>query len=63
MYLKELLTTLKMKENESMIKHIHTFRGLLDQLLAARSLLSDKDSVLALMSTVPQSYKTSLMSI
>lgn len=63
MYLKERLTTLKMKENESMIKHIHTFRSLLDQLLAAGSPMSDEDSVLALMRSMPQSYRTFLISI
>lgn len=48
MYLKEQLTTLKMNEQESVTKPIHTFRSLLDQLSVAGALLNDGDAVIAL---------------
>ena len=63
MYLKEQLTILKMKDNDSMIKHIHTFRSLLDQLSAAGSPMSNEDAVLALMRSMPSSYRNFLISI
>jgi hypothetical protein len=63
MYLKEWLTTLKMKEDESVTKHIHTFRSILDQLSAAGASLSDEDSVIALMRSMPPSFHNFLVSI
>ena len=54
---------LKMKENESMTKHLHTFRTLLDQLSTASSPMSDEDAVLALMRSMPPSYRNFLISI
>jgi hypothetical protein len=59
MYLKERPTTLKMKENESVTKHIHTFRSLLNQLFVASAPLSDKDSVIALMRSSLPGFATS----
>lgn len=38
MYLKDRLYTLKMRDNDSVTKHIHTFRAHLEQLLAAGSI-------------------------
>ena len=63
MYLLEQLTISKMKDNDSMIKHLHTFRTLLDQLSAAGSPMSDEDNVLALMRSMPSSYRKFLISI
>lgn len=63
MYLKEQLTIVKMKDNDSMTKHLHTFRTLLDQLLAIGSPMRNEDSVLVLMSSMPSSYRNFLTSI
>ena len=63
MYLREQQMILKMKDNESMIRHLHTFRILLDQLSAAGSPMSDEDVVLALVRSMLLSYKNFLISI
>jgi hypothetical protein len=49
MYLREQLMVLKMKNNDSMVKHLYTFTSLLDQLLAVGSPTNDKENILALM--------------
>jgi hypothetical protein len=63
MYLKEQLMVLKMKDHESMTKHLHTFRSLLDQLSTVGCPMNDEDSVLALMRSMPPNYRNFLISI
>ena len=63
MYLREQLFTLKMKSNDNMTKHLHAFRALLDQLSTTGSPMSDEDSVLSLMQSMPLSYSNFLISI
>ena len=52
-----------MKDNESMTRHLHTFRTLLDQLSAAGSTMGREDAVLALMRSMLLSYRNFLISI
>ena len=63
MYLQEQLFTLKMKSDDNMTKHLHAFRALLDQLSTTGSPMSDEDSVLSLMQSMPLSYSNFLISI
>jgi len=63
MYLKDKLYTLKMKEGDSVIKHIHTFRAHLESLLAARSTVQDDEVVLILMRSLPSSYRFFITSL
>lgn len=46
MFLKDKLHTLKMKENESIVKHIHNRRAHLEQLLATSSAIHDDEAIL-----------------
>jgi hypothetical protein len=48
MYSKYQLHTLKMKECEIVTKHIHMFRGLVNQLFEVGSLVNDEKIVLSL---------------
>jgi hypothetical protein len=41
-YLMELLTTLKMKVNENVKKHVHNFKSLLEQLFIAKNPMKDE---------------------
>ena len=63
MYLKDNIYNLKMKEGESMVRHIHTFRSLCEQLAAAGAALSDEDAVLHLMRSMPSSYRNFISSM
>ena len=62
MHLKDKLHTLKMKENESIIKHIHKFKSCLEQLLAAGITIQDDEAIITLMRSLPQSYTTFIRS-
>jgi hypothetical protein len=48
MYLKDQLHTLKMKECETITKHIHMFRGLINQLFEVGSPINDEKIALSL---------------
>jgi len=63
MYLKDKLYTLKMRENDSVTKHIHTFRAHLEQLLVAGSAVPDDEAILTLMRSLPPSYKSFINSL
>lgn len=63
MHLKEKLLTLKMKENISVVKHIHTFRAHLEQLSAAGSTLLDDEAIIMLMRSFPQTYQSFIRSL
>jgi hypothetical protein len=63
MYQKDKLHTLKMKENDSVTKHIHIFRCHLEQLLVASTIIVDDEVVLLLMRSMPPSYKTFINSL
>jgi hypothetical protein len=54
MYLKNKLHTLKMKENENMMKHIHVFCALIEQLFAIGALLLNDTYVFSLIHSMPQ---------
>ena len=58
MYLKDKLHTLKMKESNSVRKHISTFRAYLQQLAAAGSQVPDDEAILTLMRSCHQKYPT-----
>jgi len=45
-----------MKENESIIKHIHNFKSYLQQLLATRLTIQDDEAILTSMRSLPPSY-------
>jgi hypothetical protein len=51
-----------MKENESIIKHVHNFKSCLQQLLAARLTVQDDQAILTLMRSLPSSYTTFICS-
>ena len=53
MYLKDKRHTLKMKESDSVRKHISTFRAYLQQLSATGSQVHDDETILTLMSRQP----------
>ena len=63
MYLKDRLHTLKMRENDSVTKHIHTFRAHLEQLLTAGSIVPDDEAVLTLMQSLRPSYASFISSL
>lgn len=63
MYLKDELQTLQMKEGESVTKHVHQFKTLVDQLSAAGVNTSDEDQFLALMRSMPNSFRPMLTSL
>jgi hypothetical protein len=46
-----------MSENESVTKHIHTFRSLLEQLSTIKSLMVNEDVVKSLMGNMPINYQ------
>ncbi len=48
-YLMELLTTLKIKVNENVTKHVHNFKSLLKQLFIAKNPMKDEEIMFALM--------------
>jgi hypothetical protein len=55
MYLKDKLHTLKMKESDSMKKHIHIFKAHLEHLLIVGTTILDDKIVLTLMRNMPPS--------
>ena len=63
MYLKDKLHTLKMRENDSVTKHIHVFRAHLEQLFAAGAAVPDDEAVLTLMRSIPPSYRMFISSL
>ena len=63
MYLKDNIYNLKMKEGENMVRHIHTFRSMCEQLAATDTTLSDEDAVLHLMKSMPSSYRNFISSM
>jgi hypothetical protein len=48
-YLMELLTTLKVKVNENVTKHVHNFKSLLKQLFITKNPMKDEEIMFALM--------------
>jgi hypothetical protein len=63
MFLRDYLQTLKMKEGESVIKHIQSFWSLLEQLSTAKALVINEDAILPLMRFMPLSYKAFITSM
>lgn len=63
MYLKDKLHTLKMRENDSVTKHIHVFRAHLEQLFAAGAAVPNDEAVLTLMRSMPPSYRMFISSL
>jgi hypothetical protein len=57
MFLKDKLTTLKLKEGESLTQHIQTFQTILAQLTSVGITTSNKDENLSFMRSIPLSYK------
>ena len=57
MYLKDNIYNLKLKEGEYMVRHIHTFCSMCEQLAAAGATLSDEDAVLHLMRSMLSLYR------
>jgi len=62
-YLMELLTTLKMKVNENVTKHVHNFKSLLKQLFITKNPMKDEKIMFALMQNMPPSYESFLISV
>jgi hypothetical protein len=54
----ELLTTLKMKVNENVTKHVHNFKSLLEQLFIAKNPMKDEEMMFTLMQNIPPSYQS-----
>jgi hypothetical protein len=54
---------LKMKENESVTKHVHNFRSLLKKLSIVGNLMKEEDIVLELMQNMSPSYRSFFISI
>ena len=63
MHLKDRLINLKMKDNTSIVKHIHNFRAHLEQLLATGSPLPDDEAAIMLMRRLPQNYQPFIRSL
>ena len=63
MHLKEKLLNLKMKENTSVVKHIHNFRAHLEQLQAVRSPIAGDEAIIMLMRSLPQNYQSFIRSL
>jgi len=59
MHLKDKLQSLKMRESNSVTKHIHLSQVILKQLVSLGSLVDDDDddAILSLMRNMPNSYK------
>jgi hypothetical protein len=57
------LHTIKLKNNNSFIKHIHIFRTLLEQLSTAGSPIANDEAILSLMKNMPKRYKTFISSM
>lgn len=63
MHLKDKLHTLKIKESDNGTKHVHLFRSYLENSAAIGCLLSDDEAILALMRSLPPSYKIFISSL
>jgi hypothetical protein len=63
MYPKDKLHTLKMKESDSVKKHIHIFRAHLEHLLIVGTTILDDKIVLTLMRNMPPSCQTFINSL
>jgi hypothetical protein len=59
----ELLTTLKMKVNENVTKHMHNFKSLFEQLFIAKNPMKDEEIMFTLMRNMSPSYQSFLISI
>jgi hypothetical protein len=49
MFFKYKLHIIKMIENDNVIKHIHTFKALLEQLSITRSLATNDETIISMM--------------
>ena len=63
MHLKDKLHTLKMKESDSVTKHVHLFRSYLENLAATGCPIADEEAILALMRSLPPSYRIFISSL
>ena len=63
MYLKDKRHTLKMKESDSVCKHINTFRAYLQQLPATSSQVPDDEAIFTLMRSMLPTYKMIISSM
>ena len=63
MHLKEKLLNLKMKENTSVVKHIHNFRAHLEPLLVAGLPIPNDEAIIMLMKSLPQNYQSFICSL
>lgn len=63
MYLLDELQTLKMKEGDSVTKHVHVFKTLIDQLSAAGLAVDDENQYLQLMRSMPESFRTPMSTL
>ena len=63
MHLKDKLHTLKMKESDNVTKHVHLFRSHLENLAAAGCPVGDEEAILALMRSLPPSYRIFISSL
>ena len=63
MHLKDRLINLKMKDNASIVKHIHHFSAHLEQLSAAGSPVPDDEAIIMLMRSLPQNYQPFIRSL
>jgi hypothetical protein len=60
MHLKDKLQSLKIRESDSVTKHIHLFQMILKQLVSPGSLVDDDDAILSLMRSMPYNYTFSI---
>jgi hypothetical protein len=60
MYLKDKLQSLKIRESNSVTKHIHLFQVILKQLVSPRRPVDDDDAILSLMHSMPYNYTFSI---
>lgn len=63
MYLQKTFYSMKMSEEESIVDHINNFCSLVEQLATAGVAISDGDSAIALLETLPESYEGLVVSL
>jgi hypothetical protein len=63
MFLNDRLATLKFKEGDSLTQHIQIFRTIIAKLTSSGIVTSDEDAKLALMRSMPSSYRTFLTAL
>jgi hypothetical protein len=56
MHLKDKLQSLKMRESDSVTKHVHLFQVIFKQLVSPGSPIDDDDAILSLIHNMPYSY-------